>query len=423
MRASVRSATDDETDLHSSQSDSVHESLESPTLESRETESPRLHTLTSTTLGSDNNHAGTGIVRCSWTACESTFKLHDELLPHVCKSHIAGRNKGHVCRWNYCETVYDGSDELTDHLCKVHLGVEKSKHACLWQDCHLRFDTFDELTCHVSEIHVGAGKSRYSCEWEGCGRRGRSFGQRQKVMRHMQTHTGDKPIQCTICKKRFSEANIMTQHMRTHTGEKPYRCDHPGCTKGFSISGALTIHRRVHTGEKPFVCRLESCGKRFAESSNLTKHMRTHTGERPFKCPAFGCDRRFSRPDQVSRHMCCTHPNLVLSGTNNSIPSVDPQEAKQEKTPTVKRHAVLSEEGCPRLIQTTLDRTFKQRKRRLTEYVDRSKKLSKPDPVQNSGLCVSMPATLVADNFSDVIHRSKQAAEVLQAKRDAPLPE
>ncbi|KAF9926130.1 zinc-finger protein [Mortierella alpina] len=175
-------------------------------------------------------------------------------------------------------------------------------HPCLWGDCRQAFPSFDTLTSHLSDEHIGMGKSEYVCEWINCDRRGRGFGQRQKAMRHIQTHTGDKPFQCQVCQKRFSEANIMAQHMRTHTGEKPFRCDEPGCGRQFSISGALTIHRRVHTGEKPFKCKFQGCDKWFAESSNLTKHLRVHTGERPFQCPFVGCDKRFSRPDQVTRH-------------------------------------------------------------------------------------------------------------------------
>ncbi|KAI1317480.1 zinc-finger protein [Mortierella claussenii] len=178
----------------------------------------------------------------------------------------------------------------------------QQQHPCLWRGCKLAFPQFEALTAHLSEEHIGMGKSEYICEWTNCDRQGRGFGQRQKAMRHIQTHTGDKPFQCEVCQKRFSEANIMAQHMRTHTGEKPFKCTEPGCGRQFSISGALTIHRRVHTGEKPFKCKFEGCDKWFAESSNLTKHLRVHTGERPFQCPYVGCDKRFSRPDQVTRH-------------------------------------------------------------------------------------------------------------------------
>ncbi|CAG8482354.1 3917_t:CDS:2 [Ambispora leptoticha] len=242
-------------------------------------------------------------MRCLWSTCAAVFSSIDELVPHLSKFHVAGRRKGNLCLWASCSMEKEGRDELIEHVCSDHLNTRQFQHCCKWDGCSLRFETFDELTAHVSESHIGSGRSQYVCQWESCSRNGRPFNQRQKVMRHIQTHTGDKPYQCTVCKKRFSEPNIMTQHMRTHTGERPYKCPIPGCDREFSISGALTIHLRVHTGEKPFKCKHEGCNKRFAESSNLTKHMRVHTGERPFKCPIETCNKKFSRPDQVTRHM------------------------------------------------------------------------------------------------------------------------
>ncbi|KAJ3038289.1 zinc-finger protein [Rhizophlyctis rosea] len=221
----------------------------------------------------------------------------------------AGSSFYHACRWALCSlTSFFSVDELMQHLCADHLELKHDPeeqvkpHGCLWSKCGARFETFDELTDHVSENHIGSGRSEYLCGWINCDRNGKPFSQRQKVMRHIQTHTGDKPYQCTVCNQRFSESGIMTQHMRTHTGERPFECPEPACDRRFAIPGALTIHIRKHTGEKPFKCKMTGCEKRFAESSNLTKHLRVHTGEKPFKCVVPECPKKFARPDQVARH-------------------------------------------------------------------------------------------------------------------------
>lgn len=66
-------------------------------------------------------------------------------------------------------------------------------HTCDWVGCGISFPNHDTLTAHVVSEHIGSGKSEYHCGWRGCERAeaGRKFSQRQKVLRHMQTHTGE----------------------------------------------------------------------------------------------------------------------------------------------------------------------------------------------------------------------------------------
>lgn len=213
-----------------------------------------------------------GETKCKWSSCVASFNTVEDLTPHLFKNHLNNSRKqqqSNTCFWESCSDLIVEGD-LVHHLTSQHL-KNTLLHACRWINCSERFEGFETLTIHLSQVHVGCGKSEYICHWVACERQGKVFTQRQKIMRHIQTHTGAKPYQCSTCQKRFSESNIMTQHMRTHTGEKPFKCDL--CEREFSVSASLTIHKRVHSGEKPFSCRYQDCNKRFAESSNLTKHV------------------------------------------------------------------------------------------------------------------------------------------------------
>lgn len=140
---------------------------------------------------------------------------------------------------------------------------------CKWDGCTEVFSSESELDHHLESFHIPRGQSSYQCHWSGCGR---TLPTRQKMVRHIRKHSGDKPFKCSECLKCFATKESLKQHGRIHSGERPFKC--PYCDKSFASSAFVNVHVRTHTGEKPLKC--PHCPKRFSESSNLNKHIKTH---------------------------------------------------------------------------------------------------------------------------------------------------
>lgn len=58
-------------------------------------------------------------------------------------------------------------------------------------------------------------------------------------------HTGEKPYQCSICKKSFIEKSKLKVHSWKHSGESPFQCNI--CFKYFFRSDSLKAHQRNNT--------------------------------------------------------------------------------------------------------------------------------------------------------------------------------
>ncbi|GBN67917.1 Histone-lysine N-methyltransferase PRDM9 [Araneus ventricosus] len=163
---------------------------------------------------------------------------------------------------------------------------EKRPHAC-----YLCPEMFKRKSDLVRHLQTHTGEKSFVCDVCGKG-----FIQKVDFDKHYRTHTGEKPFVCHICGKEFTQKGNLGTHYRTHTGEKPFVCDI--CGKGYVHKVDLDIHYRTHTGEKPFACDI--CGKRFSNRGKLNKHVPTHDGGKRYKCGV--CGKTFSRNDYRNRH-------------------------------------------------------------------------------------------------------------------------
>ncbi|XP_064627193.1 zinc finger protein 37-like isoform X1 [Lineus longissimus] len=64
---------------------------------------------------------------------------------------------------------------------------------------------------------------------------------------HMLIHTGEKPIPCPLCDKRFRAKNNLKRHMETHAPRDPFKCG--VCGNVYMTEGHLKRHELTHLTE------------------------------------------------------------------------------------------------------------------------------------------------------------------------------
>lgn len=166
--------------------------------------------------------------------CNKSFNTHKNLGTHKLIVHTDPSLWNYVC--SFCNKRFPQKSNMTAH-------VRRHKGEKLFE-CHLCPKKFCEngtLKKHIL-THSNVRNNR-------CSECGKEYRERRVMELHKaKVHgIGDivvpvriKKYICHICSKAYYDKNKLTRHLYTHTGEKPFRCEF--CDKAFTDKSYLANH-------------------------------------------------------------------------------------------------------------------------------------------------------------------------------------
>ncbi|XP_056636227.1 gastrula zinc finger protein XlCGF52.1-like [Diorhabda sublineata] len=207
---------------------------------------------------------------CSY--CGKGFITKTDLKIHE-KQHLNKRE--YEC--NICKKSFNTHKDLRSHKLVVHTDPLLWKYLCEY--CNKRFPIKSNYDCHMRR-HTG--EKNFECHL--CNRKFTDKCVLQRHMRTHSNIREFRCDQCDkeYKDKRVMQIHMAKIHgigvgeIKLPSKEKKYICHI--CPKAYYAKNKLTRHLYTHTGEKPFFCAV--CNKKFNDKSYVKQHMKkTHNIE------------------------------------------------------------------------------------------------------------------------------------------------
>ncbi|CAH0394490.1 unnamed protein product [Bemisia tabaci] len=178
--------------------------------------------------------SGTTVYECNKCAC--VFRKVGSLNAHVNRAHrdssVRGEKEKKLEQSEVEVASEDGPYELVDQTGDIKKEIDSNNTSFV--------EHTSVLNNNKMQITKLTLKRSGGVKWHLCMFCRKEFKKPSDLIRHIRTHTHEKPFKCTFCDKAFAVRSTLSSHMRTHIG-KSYSCSY--CPRSYSNPRALKLHK------------------------------------------------------------------------------------------------------------------------------------------------------------------------------------